>query len=66
MLDEDITKTKNVFIEAMDQVRHEHKDPKEEIETRVLKLETQLEKLTLDWQIEHVLPQKEVPRKFVL
>jgi hypothetical protein len=33
MLDADITKTKNVFTEAVDQVRHEHKDPKEEFET---------------------------------
>jgi hypothetical protein len=33
MLDADITKTKNVFVEVVDQVRHEHKDPKEELET---------------------------------
>jgi hypothetical protein len=32
MLDADITKTKNVFAEAVDQVRQEHKDPKEELE----------------------------------
>jgi hypothetical protein len=64
MLDADITKTKNVFTEAVDQVQHEHKDPKEEFETRVLKLETQMEKLTLNWQLERDLPQKEVPRNF--
>jgi hypothetical protein len=32
MLDADITNTKNVFAEAVDQVRQEHKDPKEELE----------------------------------
>ena len=64
MLDEDITKTKNIFVEAVDQVQQEHKEPKEELETRVLKLETQLEKLNLDWKLEHGLPQKEIPRIF--
>ena len=66
MLDADITKTKNVFVEAVDQIWNEQKDPKEELEIQVLKLENQMAKLTLDWQIEHSLPQKEVPRKFGL
>jgi hypothetical protein len=64
MLDEDITKTKNVFTEAMDQIRHEHKDPKKELETRVLKLETQMEKLNPGLATQAGLPKKEAPRKF--
>ena len=66
MLDEDITKTKNVFTEALDQVQHEHKDPKEKFETRVLKLETQMAELTLNWHLERDPPPKEVPRNFGL
>jgi len=56
MLDANITNTKNVFAEAVDQVRQEHKDPKEELEAWVLKLETQLEKSTKDLQNEQGLP----------
>jgi hypothetical protein len=56
--------TKIVFTEAMDQIRHEHKDPKKEFEARVLKLESQMEKLNQDWQLERGLPKKEAPRKF--
>jgi len=58
MLDANITKTKNIFAETVEQVQQEYKDPKKELEARVLKLETQLEKLTKDWKNEHDLPQK--------
>jgi hypothetical protein len=64
ILEADITTTKLRFSEELGQIRQEHKDPKKEFEEQVNKLESQMEKLNQDWQLERGFPKKEAPRKF--
>jgi hypothetical protein len=65
MIEDDITTTRIGFLEDLEHICKEVKDPKKEFKERVSKLEAQMEKMNKDWHLEQDLPKNEGPRKSI-